>query len=322
MTQIVQHSQLTPHTSLPDVFLHFSRKNWAHFRDDLPLPLSAEELADLRSLGDHISLEEVAQVYLPLCRLLSLHVGSRQNLHRSSQIFLGHGHANVPFIIAIAGSVAVGKSTTARLLQKLLSRWPNHPKVDLIPTDGFLLPNVELKKRGLMHRKGFPESYDLRQILNFLAAVKSGQRVAYSPVYSHLHYDVLPKQYLQIRQPEILLIEGLNLLQVGEPPNLSPKVSDYFDFSIYVDADPVLIEKWYCQRFLQLRNTAFQDPLSYFHHYASLSKKAVLEEAKRTWRQINLVNLVENILPTKQRASLILEKRHQHNVSHIHLRKL
>ena len=280
------------------------------------------ELVKLSGLCETISLVEVAEVYLSLCQLINIHYKARHELFSQIAKIAENRDpsSRVPFVIGIAGSVAVGKSTIARLLQTLLSRWHQHARVDLIPTDGFLFPNAELKKRGLLERKGFPESYCARSLLNFLAAVKAGQPSIRSPVYSHLHYDILPEQYNHTKQPDILIVEGLNLLQKQQ--RLAPNVSDFIDFSIYVDASPQLIETWYCQRFLKLRETAFRVSSSYFHHYARLSEKEALKEAKRIWQSINLVNLLENIQPTKQSANLILEKRNLHSISHIHLRKI
>ncbi len=304
---------------LPDVFHHFTRKDWAYFGNQGTLQLSKQELVSLSGLGEPISLDAVSEVYVSLCRLINLHIQARKNILHASQFFMPKHHAKIPFVIGIAGSVAVGKSTIARVLKTLLSRGESKPKVSLIPTDGFLLPNAELKKLNLMECKGFPESYRLRSLLNFLATIKAG-KPSQAPVYSHLLYDIIPKQFNKIVQPDILIVEGLNLLQI--PPQKNPSVSDFIDFSIYVHAQPRLIETWYCQRFLKLLSTTFQDPSSYFHEYVQLSQKKAFQEGKRIWKNINLVNLIENIHPTMQRANLILEKRQQHVISHIHLRKL
>jgi type I pantothenate kinase len=270
-------------------------------------------------------MDEVEQIYLPLSRLLNLYVAAAQELHAVTSRFLGRQDGKMPFILGIAGSVAVGKSTSGRVLQALLARWPDHPRVDLITTDGFLLPNAELETRGLMERKGFPESFDTARLLNFLAEVKSGVARVEAPVYSHFHYDVVPGQHMVIERPDILIIEGLNVLQPARPPRdgrAIPFVSDFFDFSIYIDAEPMVIERWYVERFLKLRTTAFRDPAAYFHRYASLSNEAAVTRASEIWRSINLKNLEENIIPTRQRASLILHKGTDHRIETVALRKL
>lgn len=303
----------------------YPREDWARLRADTPMPLSEAELDNLASLTERVSAEEVVDIYLPLSRLLNLYVEAIQTLHGSTTSFLRKSDGKMPFIIGLAGSVAVGKSTTARVLQALLARWPSHPRVELVPTDGFLFPNALLEQRGLMSRKGFPESYDLTKLLNFLAEVKSGKDRVEAPVYSHLVYDVLPDQRLGIERPDIVIVEGLNVLQPAKLPKdgeAIPFVSDFFDFSIYIDAADDLIESWYVERFLRLRQTAFRDPASYFHRYAALSEEAAVATGLSIWRSINLVNLRENILPTRQRADLILRKGANHAVETVALRKL
>jgi type I pantothenate kinase len=303
----------------------FSREAWARLRDDTPMTLSAEEVMRLRSLHDRLDIEEVEAIYLPLSRLLSMYVAATQRLFRAQQRFLGTEDAKMPYIIGVAGSVAVGKSTTARVLQALLARWPNVPRVDLITTDGFLYPNAVLEREGLMERKGFPESYDLPTLLRFLSDVKAGRRPVRAPVYSHLTYDVLPNHWIEIERPDILIVEGLNVLQAGRPPRdgkAIPFVSDFFDFSVYLDADEDVLLAWYVDRFLTLRNTAFRDPKSYFHRYAKLDDIEAVEVATSIWSRINLVNLRENVLPTRQRADLILKKDASHQIEEVALRRL
>ncbi len=303
----------------------FSREEWARLRHDTPMTLVSRELEQLSGLIEELSVEEVEQIYLPLSRLLNLYVAAAQELHLVSTRFLGRRERKVPFIIGVAGSVAVGKSTTARVLRALLARWPDHPRVDLITTDGFLLPNEELSRSGLMSRKGFPESFDTARLLNFLAGVKSGHERVEAPVYSHFHYDILPGQKTVIERPDILIVEGLNVLQPARLPKGGegiPFVSDFFDFSIYIDADPAIIERWYVTRFMRLRATAFRDKAAYFHRYAHLTTEEAQERALQIWREINLRNLEENILPTRQRANLILRKSADHHVDSVALRKL
>jgi type I pantothenate kinase len=304
---------------------YFAREEWAKLRADTPLTLTAQELDALKSLNDRVDMDEVVAIYLPLSRLLNLYVDATQQLFRATQKFLGKNGTKVPYIIGMAGSVAVGKSTTARILQALLARWPNHPKVDLVTTDGFLLPNATLEREGILDRKGFPESYDLPAMLRFLTDIKAGVRHVTAPIYSHLTYDVLPDVRLSIDMPDILLVEGLNVLQAGRPPRdgaAIPYVSDFFDFSVYMDADEEVLRRWYIDRFLQLRSTAFANPKSYFHRYATLSDEDSRETANRIWETINLVNLRENVLPTRQRADLILRKSADHVIHEVALRKL
>lgn len=294
-------------------------------RADTPMTLVPRELGDLSGLIEQLSVEEVETIYLPLSRLLNLYVAAAQELHAVTSTFLGHKGRKVPFIIGVAGSVAIGKSTTARVLQALLARWPDHPRVDLITTDGFLYPNSELERRGLMDRKGFPESFDSAKLLNFLVDVKSGRERVVAPVYSHFHYDIVPDSGVSIENPDILIVEGLNVLQPARLPKdgeAIPFVSDFFDFSIYLDADPKLIEEWYVERFLRLRQTAFRDPAAYFHQYALLNDEEARNKGRSIWREINLRNLEENILPTKQRARLILKKSDKHRIERVALRKL
>jgi type I pantothenate kinase len=272
-------------------FVAFTREEWARLRDQMPMPLTETELFALRGLNDQVTLSQVEQVYLPLSRLLNLYVAATQRLHAARDTFLGTS-ARVPYVIGVAGSVAVGKSTAARILQALLSQWPAHPRVDLVTTDGFLLPNAVLESRGLMHRKGFPESYDVRRLLEFVIAVKSGEPSVKAPVYSHLSYDIVPGVWQEVNRPDIMIIEGLNVLQTGPSrEGRSLFVSDFFDFSIYIDASDALIEQWYIDRFMTLRETVFTDSKSYFHRYASLTDAEARETALRIWREINYVNL-------------------------------
>jgi type I pantothenate kinase len=302
-------------------YVELRREQWRKLRKSTPLTLTLDELVELRGLRDPVDLEEVVDVYLPLSRLISLQVAARQRLHESTTAFLGediHEAIKVPFVIGIAGSVAVGKSTTARVLRTLLARWPDHPRVDLVTTDGFLFPKAELIKRGLMSRKGFPESYDRRALLRFVSEVKAGAEEVRAPVYSHLMYDIVPGEEQVVRRPDILIIEGLNVLQ----PGARLAVSDLFDFSIYVDAHPDDIERWYIDRFLAFRSTAFADPASHFHHYAALTDAQAQEEGARLWQRTNQPNLINNILPTRPRATLVLRKGADHRISRVRLRKL
>jgi len=281
--------------------------------------LTEQDLEGLRGLGEHLDLDEIAEIYLPLSRLIHLQVSARQRLFQSTNLFLGETvDAPMPFVIGVAGSVAVGKSTSARVLRALLTRWDSHPRVDLITTDGFLHPNRELQRRGLMHRKGYPESYDRRALLRFVTEVKSGAPVVRAPVYSHTKYDIVPGEFIEVRRPDILIVEGLNVLQTG--PRLM--VSDLFDFSLYVDARIEDIEQWYVERFLELRSTSFSNPNSHFAHYADLSDQAARLAAREIWMSINRPNLVENILPTRPRATLVLRKNSDHSIQRLRLRKI
>ncbi len=306
-------------------YVDLDRAAWARLREQTPLPLTADELEQIRGLGDFIDLDEVRDVYLPLSRLLNLRVAAVAELHRATQTFLGELPERTPYVIGIAGSVAVGKSTIARLLRLLLARWPEHPRVALVTTDGFLLPNAELERRGLMQRKGFPESYDRRALLRFVAQVKSGKPVVRAPVYSHLVYDVVPGEEIVVERPDILLLEGLNVLQPARPRSngvTELAVSDFFDFSIYVDAPEDAVRSWYVKRFLQLRETAFRDPSSYFRRYADLDHDAAVKRAEELWDTINGPNLTQNIAPTRGRASVVLYKGPDHAVERVRLRKL
>jgi type I pantothenate kinase len=304
-------------------YVDLTRGEWARLRASTPLPLSEAQLRPLGGVTERVSLDEVSDVYLPLSRLLNLYVGATQKLHAATSVFLGgSAELHIPFIIGVAGSVAVGKSTTSRVLKALLSHWPSHPKVDLVTTDGFLMPQRELEAQGLAHRKGFPESYDVRRLLRFLADVKSGLPEVTAPVYSHLAYDIVPADFQTVHQPDVLIVEGLNVLQTGSRQKKWPTmfVSDFFDFSIYVDANETDIEQWYIERFLKLRATVFQNPSSYFHRYASLSNTEAESTARRIWETINLVNLRQNVLPTRERAHLVLEKGRDHAVRRVRLR--
>ncbi len=303
----------------------FREEQWARLRADTPMTLKASEVAKLQSLNDPVSLAQVESIYLPLSRLLAFYVEATQSLHLATKRFLGTNGHKIPFVIGIAGSVAVGKSTTARLLQALLARWPASPKVDLVTTDGFLYPNSVLEAEGLMRRKGFPESYDRTALLTFLSDIKAGKGHVTAPIYSHFYYDVLPGQHISIDQPDILIIEGLNVLQSSNLPKDGkpvPFVSDFFDFSIYIEAEEEILHTWYIERFIRLRETAFKDPESYFHKYSKVSHEEALKIAEDLWTQINLVNLRENIIPTRPRADLILTKGESHAIETVALRKL
>jgi type I pantothenate kinase len=306
-------------------FREFSRDEWAALRADAPLTLTVDDLQKIQSLNDPISLEEVVAIYLPLSRLLSLYVAATQGLFKATQRFLLAEDGKVPYVIGIAGSVSAGKSTTARVLKALLSRWPNTPKVDLVTTDGFLHPNAVLQAEGLMEKKGFPESYDGSALIRFLSQVKAGQHHVEAPVYSHLVYDVIPGETVSVDRPDILIVEGLNVLLPSRMPRdgkAVPFVSDFFDFSIYLDADEALLEKWYVQRFMTLRQTAFRDPRSFFKKYVELSDAEAEATARGIWNRINLPNLRENVLPTRPRASLVLTKGASHRIEKVALRKL
>ena len=318
MSPTTRDNGIRPHVT-------FRRREWARLRAATPLTLTDEDLVSLRGVNEYVSLAEVAEVYLPLSRLLNLYVAAAQRLSEVTDTFLGKPAAPVPYIIGVAGSVAVGKSTFARILRALLARWPNHPRVDLVTTDGFLYPNRVLEERGLMNRKGFPESYDLRRLTRFMAELKSGAEEVRAPVYSHLVYDIVPGQETVIQRPDIVIVEGLNVLQTPDGDQrraLHTFVSDFFDFSIYVDAEEADIEEWYVARFLTLRGTAFRNPSSYFRRYADLSESEAVATARRIWTEINGVNLRENIRPTRERARLIVRKGRDHAVREVRLRKI
>jgi type I pantothenate kinase len=318
-------SQATSSLATINRYINYSRDEWKALRANTPLLLSEAELTSLRGINEQVSLHEVEDIYIPLSRLLNLHVAAVQHLYDARREFMGAPAPHkVSYVIGIAGSVAVGKSTFSRVLRAGLARWPDHPNVDLITTDGFLLPNRILEERGIMNRKGFPESYDQRRLLRFLADVKAGVPVVSAPVYSHLHYDIVPNAAIEVHQPDILILEGLNVLQSPDAHRDGSRlfVSDFFDFSIFLDAEAATIEKWYIQRFLRLRETVFQNESSYFHRYASLSEAEAIATAARIWREINLVNLVENIGPTRERAHLVLDKGEQHAVQNVRLRRI
>ncbi|MFF1634454.1 type I pantothenate kinase [Leifsonia sp. NPDC058248] len=302
-------------------FVELGRADWAELAQSTRLPLKETEIVQLRGLGDPLDMREVEEVYLPLSRLLNLYVGGAKQLHRVTSEFLGERSASTPFVIGVAGSVAVGKSTIARLLRELLSRWDDTPRVELVTTDGFLLPNAELQRRGLMERKGFPESYDRRALLRFVTAVKSGAAEVRAPFYSHLSYDIVPDAEIVVRRPDVLIVEGLNVLQPAGGGNRLA-VSDLFDFSVYVDARTRDIARWYEERFLKLQRGAFANPKSYFHRYASLTDEQARERAAGIWTSINEPNLTQNIRPTRSRAKLVLRKDADHTVSSVLLRKL
>jgi type I pantothenate kinase len=302
----------------------FRRDEWAALRADTPLTLSVEDLRKIQSLNDPISLEEVVAIYLPLSRLLSLYVAATQGLFKATQRFLMAEDGKVPYVIGIAGSVSAGKSTTARVLKALLARWPNTPKVELVTTDGFLHSNAELQREGLMEKKGFPESYDGQGLIRFLSQVKAGMHHVEAPVYSHLVYDVVPGETVSVDRPDILIVEGLNVLLPNRPKDgkTIPFVSDFFDFSIYLDADEDLLEKWYVARFMRLRETAFRDPRSFFRKYADLTDEEAEAMARTIWHRTNLPNLRENVVPTRPRADLVLTKGASHRIEQVALRKL
>lgn len=303
----------------------FTREEWAALRADTPLTLTVDDLIKIQSLNDPISIEEVVAIYLPLSRLLSLYVAATQGLFKATQRFLLAEDGKVPYIIGVAGSVAVGKSTTARVLKALLSRWPNTPKVELVTTDGFLHPNAVLEREGLMEKKGFPESYDGSALIRFLSEVKAGKQHVEAPVYSHLVYDVVPGETISVDRPDILIVEGLNVLLPNRPPRdgkAIPFVSDFFDFSVYLDATEAQLESWYVSRFMRLRETAFRDPRSYFRKYADLPDEEAVAMARTIWHRTNLPNLRENVLPTRPRADLVLTKAGNHRIEQVALRKL
>jgi type I pantothenate kinase len=311
--------------SLPSPYVELDRTAWARLRDHHPMSLTQSDLTRLRGLGERLDMAEVEEVYLPLSRLLNFYVGATAGLHRITTDFLGERPERTPFVIGVAGSVAVGKSTTARILRELLARWPGTPRVELLTTDGFLYPNAELERRGALERKGFPESYDRRGLLRFVAEVKAGRDEVSAPVYSHLTYDIVPGERIIVRRPDVLIVEGLNVLQ---PPRVLTDgrtglaVSDFFDFSVYVDARVEDIKRWYVDRFLRLRETAFADPNSYFHRYAALTDEQARDTALGIWRTTNERNLVDNVLTTRGRANLVLTKGEDHGVRRVRLRKL
>ncbi|MDA8344106.1 MAG: type I pantothenate kinase [Thermaerobacter sp.] len=306
-------------------FLTFSRSEWCRLRAATPLTLSSDDLVHLQGLNERLSLDEIEDVYLPLSRLLDLDIAAVHELQRAREIFLGSSTGRVPFVIGIAGSVAVGKSTTARILQALLARWPNHPRVDLVATDGFLHPNSVLTGRGILHRKGFPESYDQQGLVRFLSDLKSARTGLCVPAYSHLRYDIVPGEWQLVQNPDIVIVEGLNILQGGRRVRGSGQrllVPDFLDFTLFVDAEEEIIRQWYVERFLTLRDTAFLNPQSYFHRYAELSDAAAVKMAETLWSEINSVNLRENIAPTRDRAQLVLRKGRGHRVQELKLRKV
>jgi type I pantothenate kinase len=308
-----------------DPYVDFTRQEWSRLRASTPLLLTEDDLAALRGLDEPMPIREVEEVYLPLSRLLNLRVAATRELHAVTETFLGHLHAGMPYVIGVAGSVAAGKSTIARMLQALLARWPAHPRVDLVTTDGFLFSNATLEARGLMSRKGFPESYDVRALMHFLAQLKAGAPEVRAPRYSHLTYDIMSGEELILRSPDIVIVEGVNVLQTpGRRGKAEPTVmvSDFFDFSIYVDATEDDLERWYVDRLLLLRETSLADPRSYFHFLTQYTEDATTEFARSIWAQINLVNLRENIAPTRGRAHLVLEKGADHAVQRVRLRKL
>lgn len=323
---IRQTSRVAPAELAPSTpYVELDREAWSRLSASTPLPLTDDDVARLRGLGDPIDLAEVDAVYRPLSRLLALYVNATTALHTASTTFLQEAPARTPYVIGVAGSVAVGKSTTARVLRELMARWPETPRVELLTTDGFLHPNRELERRGLMERKGFPESYDRRALLRFLAAVKAGRAEVRAPVYSHLSYDIVPGEHVVVRRPDVLIVEGLNVLQPARPTaagGSSIAVSDFFDFSIYVDARTDDVRQWYVDRFLSLRETAFARPESFFHRFASLTDDEAIDRAEQIWDSINAPNLEQNILPTRGRATLVLRKGHDHSVERVRLRKL
>jgi type I pantothenate kinase len=322
----IRHNRIVPAPPTPSTpYVELDREAWTKLAASTPLPLTDEDVGRLRGLGDPIDLAEVEAIYRPLSRLLDLYVSATRRLHEASSTFLRENPGRTPFIIGVAGSVAVGKSTTARLLRELMARWPETPHVELLTTDGFLFPNAELERRGLMDRKGFPESYNRRELVRFVSKVKAGRAEVRAPVYSHLTYDIVPGAEIVVRRPDVLIVEGLNVLQPARPTgnggsNLA--VSDFFDFSIFVDARTADVRQWYVDRFLALRQTAFSQPESFFRRYASLTDSEAVDQAEQIWDSINEPNLVQNILPTRSRATLVLTKGPDHSVQRVRLRKL
>lgn len=305
-------------------YIQFTREQWCKFRNDTPLTITNEDLVKLRGKNEPITLQEIQDIYLPLSRLINLYVSATQHLYEVTGKFLGTTESSVPYIIGIAGSVAVGKSTSSRVLKELLEKWPNHPNVTLLSTDGFLYSNAELKQRGLMNRKGFPESYDVKKLLSFLHQAKSGKETLSAPIYSHHLYDIVPDEQIEINKPDIILIEGLNILQdrLLQTQIASEFVSSFFDFTIYIDADSETIKKWYLERLLFFYDTSFQQEDAFFHYLSEMSKKEVMHFGEGVWDGINKINLIENILPYKNKARLILWKSEDHSVQKIFLRKL
>lgn len=324
MNPLVKTVQKQAQFEAREAYITFERENWAALRNNVPLTLSEADLKQLQGINEELSIEEVVDIYLPLSRMLNLYVEAQQSHHFVRDKFLNTDHQSVPYIIGIAGSVAVGKSTVARILQALLSRWKKHPKVALITTDGFLYPNKKLIKNDLMQKKGFPESFDVKALVDFVTRIKSGEKIVEAPLYSHLTYDILTDQTQQVSQPDIVILEGLNVLQSAiHNPNHSQRifVSDFVDFSIFVDAPTNLVKTWYTQRFMKFRKGAFTDPDAYFHHYSKMSDEEALKVASTVWDEINGINLKKNINPTKYRANLILEKGDNHEVERVKLRK-